>query len=143
MKHIITISLTVLITLFFISCKKELLSDSYNQATIFKKWGILNDSTFIGVGVNNHPVKYVGQAGDYFDFRKDGYIYIKEGPTLDTLSYSFTSNTTLLIASFGVILNGVPEKSHITNLTPGGVTISAPFVVTPGGVFGRKVILTR
>ena len=143
MKYIITVGLPALITLFLISCNKSSLSANDNQATILKKWNILNDATFIGVGINNHPVSYAGQIGDYFDFRTDGYIYIKEGTMLDTLSYSLTSDTTILIASFGIILNGVPGVSRITNLTTHGVTINAPLVLTPGGAFGRKVNLTR
>lgn len=143
MKHIISFELTALITFFLISCKKNSLSASDIHANMLKKWNILNDSIFIGVGVNNRPLNYAGQTGDYFDFRTDGYIYIREGPILDTLSYSLTSDTTILISSFGIILNGVPEISRITNLTAHGVTINAPLVVTPGGVFGRKVNLTR
>jgi len=143
MKHIITFGLTAVITFFLISCKKSSLSTNDTPTSIVKKWNILNDSTFIGVGVNNHPVNYAGQAGDYFDFRTDSYIYIKEGPILDTLSYSLTSDTTILIASFGIISNGIPEMSRITNLTTHHVTIIAPLVVTPGGLFGRKVNLTR
>ena len=143
MKHIIIFGLTAVITFFLISCKKSSLCTNDTHATIVKKWNILNDSTFIGVGVNNHRVNYAGQAGDYFDFRTDGYVYIKEGSILDTLSYRLTSDTTILIASFGIILNGIPEISRITNLTTHGVTINAPMVVTPGGLFGRKVNLTR
>ena len=113
------------------------------NATIVGNWDILNDSTFIGVGINNHQESYIGQTGDYFDVRTDGFIYIKEGTVLDTLDYSLTSDTTIIIASFGLILNDVPEISHITNLTAHGATISAPTVITPGGEFGRKVILKR
>ncbi len=143
MKHIISLGLTALITFFLISCEKNSLSANDIQATLLKKWNILNDSTFIGVGVNNRPLNYAGQTGDYFDFRTDGYIYIREGTILDTLSYSLTSDTTILISSFGIISNGVPEISRITNLTAHGVTIKAALVITPGGVFGRKVNLTR
>ena len=143
MKQVISFGLTALTILFLISCKKNSISANDFRATILEKWNILNDSTYIGVGVNNHLVNYAGQPGDYFDFRTDGYVYIKEGPILDTLSYSLTSDTTILIASFGIILNGVPEMSHITNLTAHGVTINAPIVITPGGEFGRKVNLNR
>ena len=143
MKHLITFGLTGLITFFLISCKKSSLSANDTQAIILKKWNLLNDSTFIGVGLNNHPVNYTGQPGDYFDFKTDGYLYIKEGQLLDTLSYTLTSDTTILIASFGIIFNSVPEIVHITNLGTHRVTINTPFILTPGGIFGRKVNLTR
>ena len=143
MKHIILPGLTAFISFFLISCKKDFVPANDLHASIIGKWNILNDSTFTGVGVSNHAVNYTGQTGDYFDFRTDGYIYIKENTTLDTLSYSITSDTTIIIASFGIIINGVPEVSRVTNLTADGVTISAPFIVTPGGAFGRKINLKR
>jgi hypothetical protein len=143
MKQIISFGLTTFIVFFLIYCKKNSVSANDINATILRKWDILNDSTFIGVGINNHQENYIEQTGDYFDVRTDGFIYIKEGTVLDTLNYSLTSDTTILIASFGIISNGVPEISHITNLTAHGATISAPTVITPGGEFGRKVILKR
>ena len=143
MKYIISLGLIAFINFFLISCKKNLLPANDIHASIIGKWNILNDSTFIGVGVNNHPVNYTGQMDDYFDFRRDGYIYIKENTIFDTLSYSLTSDTTILIASFGITINGVPEISRITNLTAHNATINAPFITTPGGAFGRKVNLNR
>ena len=124
-------------------CKKNSVSTNDINATILGKWDILNDSAFIGAGINNHQQSYIGQTGDYFDFRTDGFLYTKEGTDLDTLNYSLTSDTTIIIASFGIIANGVPEVSHISNLTAHSATISAPTAITPGGEFGRKVILKR
>src|ERR1700730_10260510 len=100
MKQIISFGLTTFIVFFLIYCKKNSVSANDINATILRKWDILNDSIFIGVGVNNHQANYIGQTGDYFDVRTDGFIYIKEGKVLDTLNYSLTSDTTILIASF-------------------------------------------
>ncbi len=61
---------------------------------------------------------------------------LSEGRNLDTLGYTRTSDTTIIIASFGLILNSVPEISHITNLTNHTATINAPVAITPGGEFG-------
>lgn len=126
-----------------ISCTKDILSVN-DIPTITGKWNVITDSTFSGVGAGNHPVNLSGQRGDYFDFRSDGIVYIKEGATLDKLSYTLTSDTTIVMKSFGgITLNGVPETSFITNLTIHTVTITAPFLYTPGGTFGRKVNLTK
>jgi hypothetical protein len=57
-----------------------------SKFTVLTKWSIVDDSAFSGVGLNNHPVNYTGQKGDYFDFRADGNLYIKEGSTLDTFT---------------------------------------------------------
>ncbi len=135
--------LSVLFAFFSTSCRKNSIAVENISATIVGKWNIVNDSTFIGVGINNHPVNYAGQTGDYFDIRKDGYIYMKEGTTLDTSSYKLTSGTTILTPSFGITLNGVTEVSHITNLSAHNATITAPTKLTPGGIFGRKVNLNR
>ncbi|MEX8548126.1 MAG: hypothetical protein V5804_11045 [Mucilaginibacter sp.] len=142
MKIQVSFILTIFITFFSASCKKGSVSPK-NTTNILGKWNIINDSTFAGVGANNHPVNYAGQTGDYFDLRTDNRIYIKEGTKLDTLSYSLISDATILIVPFGIRLNGVPEKSYITNLTAHSATISAPVGATPGGLFGRKINLNR
>jgi hypothetical protein len=143
MKQIISFGLTTFIVLFLMYCKKNSVSTNDINATILGKWDILNDSAFIDAGINNHQESYIGQTGDYFDFRTDGFVYTKEDTDLDTLNYSLTSDTTIIIASFGIISNGVPEVSHIINLTAHSATISAPTAITPDGEFGRKVILKR
>ncbi|MBZ5857308.1 hypothetical protein [Flavihumibacter profundi] len=143
MKSILSFGATTFIVFFLICCQKNSLPANDIKSAIPGKWNIVNDSTFIGVGINNHQVSYSGQAGDYFDFRSDGFLYTKEGAVLDTLSYSLASDNTILIASFGIILNGQPGMSYISNLTAHSLTITAPIVITPGGAFGRKVNLNR
>ena len=143
MRRITSFGLTIFIVFFLIYCTKNSASSGDINTTILGKWENLSDSAFIGVGMNNRQETYIGQTGDYFDLRRDGFVYTKEGAVLDTLSYSLTSDTTIVIAYFGITLNGVPETSHITNLTAHDATISAPVAVTPGGEFGRKVILKR
>lgn len=140
MKYLISFGLIAIIAFFLTSCKKDL-ADS--KATILGKWSIITDSTFEGVGASNHPINYTGKTGDYFDFRNDGKLYIKEGLKLDTSTYKLNSDSTILIPLFGITINGVTEISHITNLTSHSATINAPTLVTPGGLFGRKVNLSR
>jgi hypothetical protein len=114
-----------------------------NPASIIGNWNIVTDSTFAGAGITNHPVDYAGQAGDYFNISANGHIYTKEGAVLDTLSYSNVSDTTIIISPFGITLNGVPETSHIIAFTAHSLIINAPEIATPGGIFGRKVSLSR
>jgi hypothetical protein len=113
------------------------------QASLVAKWNIVTDSTYAGAGISNHPVDYSGQPGDYFDIRTNGYIYTKEGAVLDTLSYTLVSDTTIKIQPFGFGINSVPTTSHITNFTSNSVTIASPSFATPGGIFWRKVTLSR
>lgn len=129
--------LGLIASIFFgISCKKE------DNSTIVGRQSIITDSTFAGVGLGNHPVNYKGRPGDYFDFTTGGYVYTREGNTFDKLHYTLITDTTIIITSFGITVNGVPETC-ITNLTNHALTITAPIFATPGGTFGRKVSLKR
>lgn len=110
--------------------------------SIFKKWHIVSDSTFAGVGITNHAVNYPGQAGDYFDIRINNIIYTKEGTVLDTLTYSSLTDSTMVISSFGVTLNGVLDPSHF-KFAAHSMTIASPQIATPGGLFGRKITLSQ
>ncbi|MDR3694661.1 hypothetical protein [Mucilaginibacter sp.] len=111
-------------------------------ASIFNKWNIVSDSTYAGVGITNHPVDYAGQAGDYFDIRTNNIIYTKEGNVLDTLTYNALTDSTIVISSFGITLNGVLSPSHF-KVTAHSLYIASPEIATPGGVFGRRITLSR
>jgi hypothetical protein len=143
MKFIFFSATLVFVSLQFISCKKNnsIIQDS--QKGIVGKWQIKTDSSFAGVGANNHEEVYDGMPGDYFDIRTDSNIYLKESLLLDTLSYHIISDSTMIISTFGIIFNGVPTTCQIINLTAHTVTIKAPVALTPGGAFGRTISLTR
>jgi hypothetical protein len=130
---------TAIITLFLVSCKKNF-SYRENTSTLFGKWDILTDSSFVGVGLGNHAVTYVGQAGDYFDFKPTGELFVEENGKLNALAYAFTSDSTIIIDSF---LDGATETCEISDLSVHNAIISTPISMTPGGVFGKKVHLTR
>jgi hypothetical protein len=123
------------------ACMKD--TNDSGPVSVLGRWTIVSDSTFSGVGFNNHPVDYKGQPGDYFDFRTDGSLDTKEGTTINTLHYQLTGKDSVVISSFGVTLNGVPETCHITTLTAHSLVITAPEIFTPGGIFGRKVTLSK
>jgi hypothetical protein len=137
--HFLVIIASLALCLY--ACKKD--GNNTNPSSIAGKWNIVSDSTYSGVGLGNHPVNYVGQPGDYFDFTTNGTVYTKEGTILDTLTYRIVSDKTIVISPFSIILNGVPETSYITTFTARSLVINAPRVLTPGGVFGRKISLSR
>lgn len=144
MKQVIALSLTALTAIVLFSCSKDAVyKEDHLNPTIFGKWNIVTDSGYSGVGLSNHAVNYSGKPGDYFDFRTDGFLYIKEGAGTETLSYTTTSATTMQISSFGIILNGVPQETQVTNLSAHTATLDAPTLFTSGGAFGRKVNLSR
>jgi hypothetical protein len=135
MKRFIPAGMALFFTFQIISCNKDSVTAN-NSITLIKKWNLVSDEEYMGVGSVNHLVTYTGHAGDYFDFRGDSNVYIREGVLLDTLKYSLISDTLMSIASFGL---GLPCR--ITNLSPDHAIISSPVILTPGGAFGRKVIL--
>lgn len=116
---------------------------SFGQAPVTGNWNIVTDSTYAGAGLSNHPVNYTGQPGDYFNITTNGVIYTKEGKQLDTLSYQLKGDTSIIISTFGLTGNGVSAVSHIKNLSETTMVIASPVALTPGGVFGRKITLSR
>ncbi|MDQ2753469.1 MAG: hypothetical protein M3R72_10650 [Bacteroidota bacterium] len=142
MKTILFFLIMVLFVFAHISCSKTY---SANPAMphISGNWKIAIDSNYTGWGMSNHLEIYKGGGSDYFNFNSDSNLYIKEGNTLDTLPYHITSDSTMIIATFGLVGNNVPETTTITNLTSHTLTITAQFSFSPDGVRGRIVHLMR
>jgi len=114
------------------------------SAAIVGKWNIVVDSTSTGAGTSNAIATYNGKAGDYFDIRSDGYVYSKEGATLDTSAYHFLSNNSIVINSFVYFSSNTDYPiSHIKSAGPTSINIYLPWLLTPGGEFGRSIILSR
>jgi hypothetical protein len=119
----------LLIALFvfscLVSCKK---SGESGPVTLVAKWSLVNDSTAYGGALASPLTKtnYVGVPGDYFDFRADGKLYIKEGSKYDTLAYNnTTSGDSVIINAFNYNQN----PSVIKPLTANNATIYNTFMV--------------
>lgn len=148
MKYLFHFSGMLLTASLIISCSRssdEFLSTQLtgSNSNILHTWNIVYDSTYSGVGSGNHLVTYTGNTGDYFDFNSNGNLYIRERAKRSTLSYTIINDTTLIISTFGITINGIPDTTNITGLDDHHATLLAPFFATPGGVFGRKVQLVR
>ena len=133
MKYASIFFLIIFLYSVVISCKKD------QDGVIAGKWSLVNDSVIVGVGPHIGTKNYIGVAGDYFDFRTDGNVYVKEGAKLDTLSYKIIFAKRILISPFG--WGGA--TSDITKLTAHNATIHAPNIISPGGYDERFVNLTR
>jgi hypothetical protein len=74
----------------YASCSKS----SDHTPLISGKWGIIDDSTkFVGTDTfPSYHFNYIGQASDYYDFRSDGNMYVREGDVLDTMAYEVLAN---------------------------------------------------
>jgi hypothetical protein len=130
----------------FFACKKPdaLVCCAANppEVSIFHNWNIVSDSAYVGAGFSNHLAVNLGQPGDYFNVTTNGLIYTNEGGKLDTLHYQLATDSTIVISAFGITLNGVPATSHYS-FTASTMNISSPTIATPGGLFGRKISLSR
>jgi len=115
------------------SCKKD-----SGQPTIIGKWNIVSDSTYVGAGLSNVPFDYAGHPGDYYDFNSDGFVYINEAAVLDTSAYRLISSSQIVINSFE---NGI--TSNIKTFTIHNLIIESPMLPTPGGIFWKKITLSR
>ncbi len=149
MKHP-SIKLSILAVLLYLTgCTKTARSPNYSKSDdITGKWNLVSDSTFEGIGAGNHPFDCAGSVRDYFNFSSNGYVYTREGASLETLTYRMVLDTTIIISDFGIIVNGVQETSTISGLTANSsstqtIVIESPFFPTPGGIFWRKVTLRR
>ncbi|MEO7119627.1 MAG: hypothetical protein ABIY62_00945 [Ginsengibacter sp.] len=116
------------------SCSKK----SNAPTSILGKWNIKIDSSYAGGGLGNHEVSYVGQSGDYFNFKSDGHVYIRENSILDTLIYTLSSDS-ILIQNFGFR----ERKCRVPSPSTYNLVITSGLFITPGGEFGRTVYLAR
>jgi hypothetical protein len=121
------------------SCKNSVVNPSN---TIMGKWGIKVDSTVSGIGPIQTTQIYIGKSGDYYDFRPDNKLYIKEGTTLDTLAYKVVADNKITISLVGSA--DIAENCFIDSLTPTSATINFfPYFVNPGGNTAKMVYLAR
>ena len=107
------------------------------------KWQVVQD-TISNSWLKTAPVitNYTGAAGDYFDFRSDGFCYTKEGDAYDTLAYKQVSSKSVILQNFGLVINGTTETSVITQ-TGTAVSITTQNILSPSGTIFREVKLTK
>lgn len=136
--------IALLTTLTIASCMKTSSGNTeYPDSTLITgRWQILRDSTYVGVGLGNHSEVYQGTLFDYFDIG-DNSIEINEHGSDTTLKYTLLPNSRIIIATFGISLNGIPDTCTLTRPNPNALTITSTFFPTPGGIFGRKIWLRR
>ncbi|MFI5160443.1 MAG: hypothetical protein ACHQHN_04160 [Sphingobacteriales bacterium] len=135
----------IIITVFItaaglFSCKNSAVDPPAN--TILGKWNIKVDTTMTGIGPVQTAQIYLGKSGDYFDFRSNHKLYIKEGATLDTFAYKVVADNKITISIVGS--SDIAENCFIDALSPTSATINFfPYLVNPGGNTAKVVYLTR
>jgi len=136
---------TILLFLMISACKKPGCdpANMNSSMSLTGKWQLVQDSTANSIARATPVItNYIGVAGDYFDFRTDGFCYTKEGSVYDTLSYQWVSGTSIIMQKFGLVINGSTETS-ILNHTATTANITTQNMFTPGGTIFREVNLKR
>ncbi len=96
MKNIFIISV-VLMGTFILGCKKTGGGAASTISLMQHQWMI--------VSVNGEALRYLGKAGDYFNFATDGFLYEHMSNIYDTAAYTLLAdNSSLLLYP---IINGV------------------------------------
>lgn len=126
-----------------ICCLMAACSKDNDGATIKGKCNLVSDSIVVDFPQSKHET-YKGVLGDYFDFRNDGKVYVKEGAVFDTLNYALISDHSIKIQGFGWNLNGVQTPSTIKHTSPNSINITTePGGITPEGPRFRSVNLVH
>lgn len=115
------------------------------KSTVVGEWSVVSDSSWQGVGlyvIQDALKVYAGLPGDYWDFRTDGFVYVKEGAMLDTLSYTLNGSNEIIIENFGWDLNSVQTPSTIRKLTGHDAVIRSSDFQPPSGL-NRRVLYLR
>lgn len=124
------------LSIFNLSCNKN----NDTPTSIYGRWNIQIDSSFVGEGATNHEVIYSGKPGDYFIFNPDGHVYTKENSMLDTFTYTLSSDS-ILIKNFS---SGYEGKCLFQSPSTHNIVISSGyFSFFGGGIFGRTIYLYR
>jgi hypothetical protein len=121
------------------SCKKD--SDS---SAIYAKWNLVNDSIASSIGPSSHNSNYIGKSDDYYYFKTNDTLYIKEDQLYETLHYEILSNNKIIIDSISIWQNNKFLPSNITTLTDHALSIHIyNTLLTPWGTYERFINLSR
>jgi len=115
------------------ACKKD---SNVVAGPVVGKWNI--------VSVSNPAVNYTGQPGDYYYFKSDGTLYIKEGNSIGSFTYTMAVDSTIII-NFPADLQELSEWGRIKTLTAHSLAIDGLYPVSPGGAItiGSSINLSR
>ena len=116
-----------------------------NTGSIQGKWSLKNDSIAEGASQLT-GTKYTGTSTDYFDFRADNKLYIKEGAKLDTFNYQLSNDSDIFISSPNTSKYGLASalNGFIKPISNSSATIRfSTALINPGIYYWRLVNLAR
>jgi hypothetical protein len=95
-KTIAHLTLFLFIGIGLASCKKND-TPLTTQQKVLGRWSLLNIITNDHYAGADHSFTSAGSTSDYFDFRSDGKLYFSFAGTIDTVAYSLSGDTKILI----------------------------------------------
>jgi hypothetical protein len=148
-------SLLLIVTLCTVlfSCLKEGVNTAKPSSSLIgTTWNVVTDSTTTGFwgiwsGRATTGSKYIGKAGDYFNFTNYGKLYSSINGQKDTEYYRITGDTLGFRYAYIDGQTNQPDSTYnqayiISNLTNHTVTLSSSFV-SPETVFTSIVNLSK
>ena len=147
MKYITPI---LLFSIFFVACKKNA-TQNLQQNLLVGKWQVINDSSSITGSLNgfNGSSNYIGTSNDYYNFTSNENLFVREGQSLDTATYtlSLSNEQVNILYSYtgGIYISGnAAQPFNITNLTINHLTLTLPENgPTPEGYLHRVINLQK
>jgi hypothetical protein len=150
MKFAVYVTCLYMLTAFLGSCHKSngvvsfQPSDTAKTITIFTKWNLIKDSSLevFGPGPANYRI-YNGGAADYWDFRGDGDLYVREGVADGPFPYLALPADTLSFPMSGLIAGELNGKYLVIGLTVHQATLRYTAIPNPGSFYQRVIYLQR
>lgn len=106
------------------SCKKSHTNPSFNLALIQHKWMLVSH--------NGEALRYIGTAGDYYNFAADNFLYRYINSVRDTIYYNLLSDGKTM--SLYPAINGI--RTNVATNYDIKILDSSHFVIetSPGGI---------
>ena len=127
-------------------CFIDLLSacDKSSSSPIEGKWNVVSDDEKLTGGPLIGDETYAGKNGDYFDFRTNNTLYVKEDEHYDTAQYNLISNDKIILIGKNFSMFDTTQSSVITiSGNKATIVVYPAGVITPAGAIKRTIILKR
>lgn len=142
MKFFLLFLLIAALSGIYTACHKDI--NTGNEAsTIGGRWAIIVDSIPEGAGATSHISAYHGKDNDYYDFRSDSNLSIKENDVLSVYPYHIHSDSSLTIVLSDEYSDSIPVTFHVSRPDGSSLNLITGWLYSPGGVMGRAVYLKR
>ncbi len=103
---------------------------------------VVSDSIVTLSGSPDSQRYYTGKPDDYFDFRVNDILYIKEDTLLDSVPFLLLSYNRIILQGLGVNETDY-NKSHYISISSKDITLIITSSFDSGGLYKRTIHLER